>query len=150
MGARGERQLAIERITGHRRSTIRRWLRAAREPGWEPGQGEPDETLATVVAKRVRAVRDEAVSGEGQRRLLPYGEQIRDWLEGEDERRGLQLAKVQQLFVRQGVGDTVVMQGGEEAFELRRRKYGFRKGNPARRSPGHADCRCSTAGKSDL
>lgn len=68
--ARGERQRAIERVTGHSRSTIRRWLRVARKLGWEPGQGEPDEPLAVAVAKRVRPVRDEAPMGSSQVRLL--------------------------------------------------------------------------------
>ena len=83
--ARGERQRAIERVTGHSRSTIRRWLRAARKLGWEPGRGEPDEPLAAAVAKRVRPVQDEAAPGESQLRLLPHREQIRAWLAPEDE-----------------------------------------------------------------
>ena len=33
--ARGEPQRAIQRATGHSRSTIRRWLRVARELGWK-------------------------------------------------------------------------------------------------------------------
>jgi transposase len=101
--ARGERQRAIARVTGHSRSTIRRWWRVARKLGWEPGQGEPDEALATAVAKRVRPVRDEAGPGESQARLLPHREQIQAWLAPEDERRGLRLSKVQQLLARQGV-----------------------------------------------
>ena len=32
--ARGEPQRAIQRATGHSRTTIRRWLRAARRMGW--------------------------------------------------------------------------------------------------------------------
>ncbi len=44
--ARGEPQRAIQRATGHSRTTIRRWLRVARRLGWEPGEGEPDEALA--------------------------------------------------------------------------------------------------------
>ena len=101
--ARGERQRAIQRVTGHSRSTIRRWLRVARGLGWEPGQGEPDEPLAVAVAKRLRPVRDELSSGESQARLLPHREQIRAWLEPEDARRGLRLSKIQQLLARQGV-----------------------------------------------
>ena len=69
--ARGERRRAIERVTGHSRNTIRRWLRAARKLGWEPGQGEPDEALAAAVAQRVRPVRDEVSPGSSQARLLP-------------------------------------------------------------------------------
>jgi transposase len=101
--ARGERQRAIARVTGHSRSTIRRWLRVARKVGWEPGQGEPDEALARAVAQRVRPVRDEVSPGESQSRLLPHREQIRTWLAPGHERRGLRLSKVQQLLARQGV-----------------------------------------------
>ena len=101
--ARGERRRAIERVTGHSRSTIRRWLRAARKLGWEPGQGEPDESLAVAVAQRVRPVRDEVSPGTSQARLLPHREQIQAWLAPKDEHRGLRLTKVQQLLTRQGV-----------------------------------------------
>ncbi len=101
--ARGERQRAIERATGHSRSTIRRWLRAARKLGWEPGEGEPDELIAIAVAQRVRPVRDEAEPGESQALLLPHREQIQAWLAPADEGRGLRLTKVQQLLFRQGI-----------------------------------------------
>jgi len=101
--ARGERQRAIERVTGHSRSTIRRWLRGARKLGWQPGQGEPDEPLAVAVARRVRPVREKAAPGSSQAQLLPHREQIQTWLQPEDERRGLRLTKVQQLLARQGV-----------------------------------------------
>jgi transposase len=101
--ARGERQRAIARVTGHSRSTIRRWLKAAGKLGWEPGHGEPDEPLAVAVAKRVRPVPDEAEPGESQRRLLPHRKQIRSWLKPEDESRGLRLTKVQELLARKGV-----------------------------------------------
>ena len=101
--ARGERRRAIERVTGHSRNTIRRWLRAARKLGWEPGQGEPDEALATAVAQRVRPVRDEVSPGSSQARLLPHREQIQAWLAPKDDHRGLRLTKVQQLLIRKGV-----------------------------------------------
>ena len=101
--ARGERRRAIERVTGHSRNTIRRWLRAARKLGWEPGQGEPDEVLAAAVAQRVRPVRDEVSPGSSQARLLPHREQIQAWLAPKDEHRGLRLTKVQQLLTRQGI-----------------------------------------------
>jgi transposase len=101
--ARGERRRAIERVSGHSRNTIRRWLRAARKLGWEPGQGEPDEALATAVAQRVRPVRDEVSPGSSQARLLPHREQIQVWLAPKDEHRGLRLTKVQELLVRQGI-----------------------------------------------
>ncbi len=101
--ARGERQRAISRVTGHSRSTIRRWVKVARRAGWQPADGEPDEALARAVARRVRPVRDEASPGESQARLAPHHEQIRAWLAPEDERRGLRLTKVHQLLARQGV-----------------------------------------------
>ena len=101
--ARGERQRAIARVTGHSRSTIRRWLRVACKLGWEPGQGEPDEPLARRggPAGPPRAGRGRA--GREPGRLLPHREQIQAWLAPEDERRGLRLSKVQQLLARQGV-----------------------------------------------
>jgi transposase len=101
--ARGERQRAISRVTGHSRTTIRRWLRVARRAGWQPKSGEPDEALAREVATRVRPVRDTVSPGESQAQLAPLREQIRAWLTPEDERRGLRLTKVQQLLTRQGV-----------------------------------------------
>ena len=37
---RGEGQRAIQRVTGHGRATIRRWVACATELGWEPlGRG---------------------------------------------------------------------------------------------------------------
>lgn len=101
--ARGEGQRAISRVTGHSRSTLRRWLRVARRVGWEPSQGEPDEALAREVAKRVRPVREAALPGESQAQLLPHREQIRAWLAPEAAHRGLRLSKVAQLLARQGV-----------------------------------------------
>ena len=101
--ARGERQRAISRVTGHSRSTIRRWLKVARHRGWQPCDGEPGEGLAREIATQVRPVRDEASPGESQARLLPHHAQIEAWLSPEDERRGLRLTKVQQLLARKGV-----------------------------------------------
>ncbi|MCZ6807429.1 MAG: IS21 family transposase, partial [Deltaproteobacteria bacterium] len=100
---RGERQRAISRVTGHSRSTIRRWLKVARHSGWQPCDGEPGEGLAREIATQVRPVRDEASPGESQARLLPHRAQIEAWLSPEDERRGLRLTKVQQLLARKGV-----------------------------------------------
>jgi transposase len=101
--ARGEPQRAIQRTTGHSRSTIRRWLRVARKLGWKPDRGEPDEVLAVAVAERARPVPAEPSRGPAQARLAPYREQIRAWLEPEEGGRGLRLTKVQQLLARQGV-----------------------------------------------
>ena len=77
--ARGERQRAISRVTGHSRTTIRRWLKVAGKAGWESGQGEPDEALAREVAMRVRPVREEVPLGDSQALLLPHRAQIRAW-----------------------------------------------------------------------
>ena len=43
--ARGERQRPIARATGHSRTTVRRYERAARELGWVPGEVEPGHCI---------------------------------------------------------------------------------------------------------
>jgi len=101
--ARGERQRAIQRVTGHSRSSIRRWVRAARKLGWEPGQGEPDEALARAVARRLRPVPETREPGDSEARLWPQRERIEAWLRPEDERRGLRLSKVHTLLAREGI-----------------------------------------------
>lgn len=100
---RGERQRAIHRVTGHSRSSIRRWVRMARALGWEPGGREPDEALARAVAARLRPVRDGAPAGESEARLGPHRERIAAWLRPEGGGRGLRLSKVQVLLAREGV-----------------------------------------------
>ena len=99
---RGERQRAVARATGHSRSTIRRYVAAARELGWAPLLVEPDEALAVGVAKRLRPVASEGL-GESEARLRPHQAQIHAWLEAEGGGRGLQLSKVRELLRRQGV-----------------------------------------------
>ncbi len=74
--ARGERQRAIQRVTGHSRSSIRRWVR---RPASSDGS---------------RAV--------GRKRLL--APRIEAWLRPEDGGRGLRLAKVHALLEREGFG----------------------------------------------
>ena len=100
---RGERQRAIARATGHSRSTIRRYVTAARELGWAPLVVEPDEALAVGVGKGLRPVAAEPGLGESEARLRPHQAQIRTWLEAEDGGRGLRLSKVRELLRRQGV-----------------------------------------------
>ncbi len=78
--ARGEPQRAIQRTTGHSRTTIRRWLRVAHTLGWEPSSGEPEEALAIAVAQHTRPVPTEPSAGRVQVRLSPYREQIQAWL----------------------------------------------------------------------
>jgi transposase len=77
---RGEGQRAVARVTGHSRSTIRRWVACATELGWAAAIVEPDEAL-----------------------LAPHREQIRTWLAAEGSERGLQLSKVHELLTRKGV-----------------------------------------------
>jgi transposase len=100
---RGERQRAIQRVTGRSRSTIRRYVKTARKLGWEPSGPEPDETLAAAVARRLRPVAKTRGPGEAEARLEPYRAQITQWLGGDGAGRGLRLSKVQQLLVRRGV-----------------------------------------------
>ena len=102
---RGERQRPIARATGHSRSTIRRYVREAELAGWEPAGGrEPDEAVASAVARRLRPVRKQEAPGESEALLLPHQAQIEAWLRAEDGgRRGLRLSKVHQLLARQGV-----------------------------------------------
>jgi transposase len=101
---RGERQRAIQRVTGHSRSSIRRWVRAARRLGWEPSRTEPDEALARAVAQRLRPVREAPELGESEARLGPHRDRIEAWLRADDGGRGLRLTKVHALLAREGVG----------------------------------------------
>lgn len=101
--ARGDRQRAIQRVTGHSRSSIRRWVRAARGLGWEPGGAEPDEALARAVAERLRPVAEAPEPGESEARLGPHRERIEAWLRPEDGRRGLRLSKVHAVLAREGI-----------------------------------------------
>jgi transposase len=100
---RGESQAAIERVTGRTRKTVRRYTVLARELGWNPKGPEPDEALARAVSERLRPVPATATPGVSVARLTPHRDQIRSWLQPDDSRRGLKLAKVQQLLARQGV-----------------------------------------------
>jgi transposase len=101
---RGEGQRAIARVTGHARTTIRRWVACARELGWAAAVQAPDEALAQRVAARMRPVAEGRGAGESEAQLVPHQSQIRAWLAPADGSRGLQLSKVHQLLVRQGVG----------------------------------------------
>ena len=47
----GEQQRAIQRVTGHSRSTIRRWVATATKLGWAAAVQVPDEALARRVAR---------------------------------------------------------------------------------------------------
>jgi transposase len=100
---RGESQVAIERVTGRTRKTIRRYASLALELGWDPKGSEPDEALARAVTQRLRPVASQSPPGASEGRLAPHGEQIRAWLQPAEERRGLKLSRVHQLLARRGV-----------------------------------------------
>ncbi len=100
---RGEGQRAIGRVTGHSRTTIRRWVAVAVERGRVAALVEPDEALAVRVAERTRPVRRDAPAGESVAALEPHRAQIKASLAPEQGGRGLRLAKVHELLRRQGV-----------------------------------------------
>jgi hypothetical protein len=99
---RGQPQRAIQRVTGHSRTTIRRYVRTARGLGWAR-EVEPDEALARAVVRRLRPGPKERGPGEAETRLAPHRAQITEWLARESEERGLRLSKVQELLRRRGV-----------------------------------------------
>ncbi len=99
----GEGQRPIARVTGHSRTTIRRWVVCATELGWVPALQAPDEALARRVAEQMRPVAATRSPGESEAQLAPHQAQIRAWLAAKDGARGLRLSKVHQLLARQGV-----------------------------------------------
>jgi transposase len=98
---RGESKTAIKRVTGHTRKTVRRYLAAAQELGWQPGVVEPEEALAAAVARQVQPVAKKPARGSTQALLTSHRETITHWLKADGD--GLQLVKVHQLLARQGV-----------------------------------------------
>jgi transposase len=99
---RGESRSEVERVTGHTRKTIGRYVKRAEALGWRPGAPVTDE-LAGAVARASGVARDRG-PGDSEQLLLPHLERIRAWLTpSPEEKRGLRLAKVQQLLERQGV-----------------------------------------------
>jgi hypothetical protein len=99
----GEGQRPIARVTGHSRTTIRRWVACATELGWVPALQAPDEALARRVAEQMRPVAATRSPGESEAQLALHQVQIRAWLAAKDGARGLRLSKVHQLLARQGV-----------------------------------------------
>ena len=104
---RGEGRRAIARTTGRSRKTVQRYLTAAADLGWEPGQGEPGEPLAAQILAQLRpGARDRAPS-EAEQRLLPHRETLRGWLNGTAaEGHPLTLTKCHALLTRRGVAVT--------------------------------------------
>ncbi len=100
---RGENKSEVARTTGHRRKTVRRYVRTAVELGWDPGVEEPSEELAAGVYARHRPA-SERKPGETEARLLEHRDQIKEWLKaGPTEKRGLRLSKVHELLRRRNV-----------------------------------------------
>jgi hypothetical protein len=100
---RGEGQRAIQRVTGHSRTTIRRWVACAIELGWAAEVQEPDEALARQVAERMQPIAVSRAPGESELQLALHRDRIRAWLAPDASGRGLRLSKVHQLLARQGV-----------------------------------------------
>jgi transposase len=100
---RGEGQRAIQRVTGHGRSTIRRWVACATELGWAPAVSEPDEALARQVAERMQPMPVSRAPGESELQLATHKDRIRAWLAPDARGRGLRLSKVHRMLSRQGV-----------------------------------------------
>jgi transposase len=101
---RGETRAAIRRATGRSRTTVRRYLREARQLGWEPSGAEPDEALATAVARRLRPGPDTDALGSVEAQLAAHQAELTKWLRPADGSRGLRLTKVHDLLARQGIG----------------------------------------------
>lgn len=99
---RGESRSEVERVTGHTRKTIGRYVKRAEQLGWRPGAPVTDE-LAGAVARASGVARDRG-PGDSEQLLLPHVERIKAWLTpSPNEKRGLRLAKVHVLLERQGV-----------------------------------------------
>jgi len=77
---RGEQISAISRVTGHSRTTVRRYVAVARQLGWQRGLEEPSEELAAQVAEDLGPLPRSRVPGEVERQLLPHRGKIRAWL----------------------------------------------------------------------
>jgi transposase len=100
---RGEGQRAISRVTGHARTTIRRWVECATELGWSLALQEPDEALARRVAERMQPIAVSRAPGESEVQLALHRDRIRAWLAPDASGRGLRLSKVHQMLARMGV-----------------------------------------------
>jgi hypothetical protein len=90
-------------VTGHSRTTVRRWVACATELGWASAVQVPDEALAGRVAERMQPLPVRRAPGESEAQLALHRERIRAWLAPDASGRGLRLSKVHQLLARQGV-----------------------------------------------
>jgi len=100
---RRESKSSIKRATGADRKTIRNYEAVALELGWSAESGtEPTEELAGAVFARVRPG-PEVNQTPTERLLVPFQQQLRQWLADEPGSPSLLLTKVHQLIRRQGV-----------------------------------------------
>lgn len=97
---RGEGLRAISRLAGMDRKTVRRYVEAAEELGFDRA-GEEDQLTDVLLGRVVERVRPHRTDGRGEaRRLLDaHREQLVKWLDDE----GLTVVKVHELLERQGV-----------------------------------------------
>jgi len=96
----GEGLRSVERLAGIDRKTVRRYVDAAVEAGLdrEGGEDQLNDVFLALVVEKVRPHRTDG-HGAPWRRLEPYKEKIKTWLDEED----LTVAKVHDLLGRQGV-----------------------------------------------
>lgn len=99
---RGEGTKRIARATGRSRNTVRRYIDGARELGWQRGEAEPDEALASRVAEGLQPGPKEPVRSRDDV-LLPQREQIQRWLSDDEKDGRLTLTKCHELLDRRGV-----------------------------------------------
>ena len=104
---RGEGRRAIARTTGRTRKTVTRYLEAAQQLGWQPGDGEPGEPLAARILAQLRPGPRERPPSEAAQRLWAHRETLRAWLTGDTaDRRPLTLTKCHDLLGRRGIAVT--------------------------------------------
>jgi len=130
---RGESRSAVERLTGHARKTIGRYVATAQSLGWSPGEAVTEE-LAGMVYRRHRP-RGERGPGDSEAALLGCRELIREWLQPPgNEKRGLRLTKVHLKLQRLGV---VVPYSSLHRFAVKHCGFNERRRNTVRLD----DCR---------
>ena len=101
---RGEGRRAIARTTGRTRKTVTRYLEAAKQVGWQPGDGEPGEPLAAQILARLRPGPRARAPSETEQRLWTHSETLLAWLKGDTaDRRPLTPTKCHDLLSRRGV-----------------------------------------------
>lgn len=122
---RGEARRSIERTTGRTRKTIRRYERAARELGWVPGKGEPDEALAAQVIARFRPGPRGVGPSESERLFRQQRDRLKNWIVPENPGEALTLTKVLILLKREGLNPSY-----SSLYRFAVREFGFGGPNP--------------------